>query len=320
VRKAFNTISVLILLTGAAVAILPTLVMPDLIYPQRIDSAYVAFQQRHTDHKEIYYNPSDLNLTYENLNVRTEDSITLNGWYISVPDSEAATLIVIHDINESKLKYLNLAKQMHDRGLKVYLFDLRAHGSSEGEQFSPGLLSANDVKSIMDSLEQKDETAHIVLMGIGIGAGIALQAAALDYRCEALIAQCPYDDFSEYVQRYAQEEWKGLKKIYAPILKRKLYLVLHHRDKDLVLSDISKVVTTPSLFISASEDSVTPPREARALFDSSWAEQKDLILVRKANHDNVEMVGGDAYYNVITEFINSSIPKKVKKVRFKKLT
>jgi hypothetical protein len=79
-------------------------------------------------------------------------------------------------------------------------------------------------------------------------------------------------------------------------------------------------LSIPSFFISASEDSITPPSEARTLFDSSIAEQKDLILVRNAKHDNVEIIGGEAYYNVITEFINNSIPKKVKKVRYKKLT
>jgi pimeloyl-ACP methyl ester carboxylesterase len=243
VRKVFNTISIFVLLIGAFIAILPTVVIPDLIYPHRIDSAYVAFHrnQLNTEQHEngIYFNPGDLNLAYESLRVQTFDSITLQGWYIPVNDSDAATLVIIHDVNESKIKYLNLAKQMHDRGVKVFLYDLRAHGNSEGLQFSPGLISVNDVKSVLDSLETKAETAHIILMGMGIGAGIAIQAAALDYRCKAVIAQCPYNDFSDYVHRYAKHEWQGMTKFYTPVLERELYLVLQYRDNDLVLSDIS---------------------------------------------------------------------------------
>jgi pimeloyl-ACP methyl ester carboxylesterase len=321
-RKVFNTVAVLLLLAGAGVAILPTVVMPDLIYPQRIDSAFIAFHHNgNNDHSsELYFNPSDVGLAYQNINIKTVDSVILKGWYIPLNDSDASTLVIIHDINESKIKYLNLARQMHDRGLKVCLFDMRAHGNSEGDKFSPGLISVDDLESVLDTLMTKPETSHIVLMGMGVGAGVAIQTAALDERCEVVIAQCPYNDFADYVQRYAKNEWKKMRKVYTPVLERKLYMVLHHRDNELVLSDISANLRIPSFFIAADEDSITPPSEVRIVFDSSAAEQKDLILVKNAGHDNLEIAGGEAYYNSITEFINQSIPKKVRKVRYKKLT
>jgi alpha-beta hydrolase superfamily lysophospholipase len=321
-KKVFNTVSVLLLLAGATVAILPTVVMPDLIYPQRVDSAYIAFHHNNGngDSSELYFNPSDIGLAYQNIAAKTIDSVLLKGWYIPLSDSEASTLVIIHDINESKIKYLNLAKQMHDRGLKVCLFDMRAHGTSGGEKFSPGLIAADDLKSVLDMLYTMPETNHIVLMGVGIGAGVALQEAALDERCEAVILQCPYNDFADYVQRYAQNEWKRMRKVYTPVLERKLYMLLHHPDNKLVLSDISSYLPTPSFFIAADNDSITPASEARTIFDSSMAEKKDFILVQNAGHDNIEIAGGEAYYNSISEFINQSIPKKVKKVRYKKLT
>lgn len=308
------------LLIGAAVAILPTVVMPDLIYPQRLDSTYIAFHHNNGDSSELLFNPSDVGLSYESFEVKTIDSVILKGWYIPQSDSEAATLVVIHDINESKIKYLNLARQMHDRGLKVCLFDMRAHGNSEGSKFSPGLISVDDVMSVIDSLFTRGETSHLVLMGMGIGAGVAMQTAALDDRCEVVILQSPFNNFAEYVQRYAKFEWKKMRKVYTPVLERKLFMVLQHRDNELVLSDISAFLKTPSFFIAADDDSITPASDARAIFDSSMADNKDFILVRNAGHDNLELAGGEAYYNAISEFIVQSIPKKVKKVRYKKLT
>jgi pimeloyl-ACP methyl ester carboxylesterase len=321
-RRVFNTVSVIMLLAGAGVAILPTVVMPDLIYPQRIDSTFIAFHHNGNDEhsSELYFNPSDIGLEYQNIDIKTVDSVILKGWYIPLNDSDASTLVVVHDINESKIKYLNFAKQMHDRGLKVCLFDMRAHGSSGGEKYSPGLISVDDLVSVLDTLMTKPETSHIVLMGIGIGAGVAMQTAALDNRCEVVIAQCPYNNFADYVQRYAKNEWNRMRKVYTPVLERKLYMVLHHRDNELVLSEISSILRTPSFFIAAIDDSITPPSEARVIFDSSIAEKKDFILVRNAGHDNIEIAGGEAYYNSIAEFIVQSIPKKVKKVRYKKLT
>src|SRR3569832_529706 len=191
-RKVFNTVSVLLLLAGAGVAILPTVVMPDLIYPERIDSAFIAFHRNDANSSALYFNPSDIGLTYEDLNIKTVDSVILKGWYIPLNDSDASTLVIIHDINESKIKYINLAKQMHDRGLKVCLFDMRAHGNSGGAKFSHGLISVDDVESVLDTIMNKRETSHIVLMGMGVGAGVAMQAAALDDRCEVVIALCPF--------------------------------------------------------------------------------------------------------------------------------
>src|SRR6185295_3568785 len=88
---------------------------------------------------QFYYNPGDLNLRYENFNVRTSDWQTLRGWYIASDDTEAITLLLIHDLSESKIAYINFISQMHDRGLNVCVVDMRAHGNSDGTTFSPGI-------------------------------------------------------------------------------------------------------------------------------------------------------------------------------------
>jgi uncharacterized protein len=322
--KVFKTVCIVLLLLGTFVAFLPTLVMPDLIYPERIDSNYVLFQHerfRADEHQpEIYLTPADLNLVYEDVEVHADDSALLKGWYIPLNDTDAATLVIVHDVNESKLKYINLAKQMHDRGLKVFLYDLRAHGSSGGSHFSPGLLSANDLNAIIDTLESIPGTEHIVLMGIGIGAGIALQQAELDDRCAVLVVQSPFNNFSDYVDRYANRHWKGMRKFYSPVLNRKLVMILQHPTDELVLSEISRKISIPSFYIGASEDSITPFAECRIVFDSAASLEKDLILVKSATHDNIEFAGGEAYYNNISEFIIKSVPKKAKKVRYRRLT
>ena len=50
-----------------------------------------------------------------------------------------------------------------------------------------------------------------------------------------------------------------------------------------------------------------------------WFNITQLILIDKATHDNIEIIGGEQYYNNIAEFINNAIPKKPVKVRNKKM-
>src|SRR5438093_5963894 len=82
------------LLLGAAVFILlsPSLVIPDLIYPQRIDSVYLQFQKNQflKDHAGdraaadslFIFNPSDVGLQYKSFSIITLDSFVLKGWFI----------------------------------------------------------------------------------------------------------------------------------------------------------------------------------------------------------------------------------------------
>src|SRR5690349_4190448 len=97
---------------AAFIYLSPYFMMPSIIYPVRVDSLYVHNEQIKStlnepgantqNQKSFLFNPSSVNLYYENFNVRTFDSLTLKGWYIPAEESEAATILILHDLNESK--------------------------------------------------------------------------------------------------------------------------------------------------------------------------------------------------------------------------
>ena len=74
----------------------------------------------------------------ENLDVITADSLRLRGWYSRSAKPDSPTLLILHDLNESKIRYLDMFKQLHDRDVHIYIPDLRAHGNSEGSEASCG--------------------------------------------------------------------------------------------------------------------------------------------------------------------------------------
>jgi len=328
-NKFFYSIASLLLLLAAFMFCSPFFVAPDLIFPLRVDSIYVKYESEKNAKSAprdslgrvlpILYNPSSLNVHYENVTVRTIDGLTLNGWYVASGDSEANTLLIIHDLSQSRINYLNLAKQMYDRGLNVCLFDMRAHGTSGGTEFSPGMVAVSDIKNILDFLVDKPETNHIAIFGNGIGAALAIQLASMDGRCDALIAQSPFTDFSDYVERYSKRKWGRMSQVFHIVLERALERRLQYELTDLDLSEIVKYVKVPSLFICSDNDEIVPPIQTYAVYDSSGAKEKNLILVKKAGHDNFELFGGEDYYNAIAGFIVNAIPKKTKETRFKKL-
>ncbi len=307
----------------------PYLMMPSLIYPVRVDSLYVHNEQVKTSLEEkganvqnakiFLFNPSSVNLYYENFNVRTKDSLILRGWYIPVNDEEATTILILHDLNESKITCLDMIKPFHDRGFHVCIVDMRAHGNSDGETFSIGSPAVEDVKIILDSLYRRPETKHVALFGIGTGAAIGIQLFAKDNRPSVFIVQSGFNSYEKYVRIFADKQWGSFEKFLIPSLKIRLKRQMGYDVSALDFADIIKYDSIPTLFIAGSDDNIVDPKETSVLSDSSGARIKNFMTVQGAGHSDIDEKGGGEYYNEIMAFINQSIPKKTKTVRNKKL-
>jgi uncharacterized protein len=320
-NKFFYILGSFLLLLSAFIIISPSLIAPDFIYPERIDSAYVAFHVGPTMENvdSIPLTPADVNLKYTSLSILNNEKLKLKGWYVSSADTPANTILIIHDLNQSKLMLIDYFKQFHDRGLNVCAFDLRAHGESEGTVFSPGLPALRDMKLIIDELLKNHQNRRIILMGLGIGSAIAMQAAVSDGRIDALILQSPFDKLTTYLNRYSYKKWGGMKHVWLPVFERKAEKLLGYPVRDLDLKKISGFVMTPTFFITGAEDDIVYTSETLQVYESSAAKKKDLFLVRNAGHVNIAAIGGEKYYNRIAAFINTVIPRETKKTRFKKL-
>ena len=330
-NKIYYLISSLLAFLAAFIYFSPVVVTTDFIYPLRIDSTYVSLHDKLPDEDALppertyedvirLYNPASVGLEYSEFNVRTLDNLILRGWYVPAPDTPSNTIIIIHDLNQSKINLLDHIRQFRDRGLNVCAVDMRAHGNSDGIEFTPGLPAILDVKMIIDQLLLTPETNHLIVMGIGLGSAIAMQVAAYDGRCDVVILQSPSNNLGTYLDRYGQNKWGAMQFLWNPVFKRKVENLLQFSIRELDLSVIARYSKIPTLFISAAQDKISFTTEILAIYDSSSARRKSLFLVKDAGRNSIEEVAGAEYYNRITDFINKSIPRKPKATRFKKLT
>jgi uncharacterized protein len=319
--KIYYTISAILFLMGAFIFLTPALLTPDIIYPERIDSSYIAYHAQNLEggFDSLLLSPDDVELKYADINVKTRDGISLKGWYVSATDTPANTIIIIHNLNESRILYLDHLKQFHDRGLNVAVFDLRAHGSSSGNEFSPGLPTVLDTRLITDSVLALGGSKNLIFYGAGLGAAIALQAAVYDDRCHGLILQSTFNTFENYLERYSIAKWGLMHKIWYPVFKRRVASLLHYPISELDLRHIASYTTIPTLFIIGTDDDRVFTSETLQVYDASATDKKELFLVRNAGHENIAKAGGESYYNRIAAFIVNSMPKEQKISRYKKL-
>ena len=89
---------------------------------------------------------------------------------------------------------MDLAHRLFEEGYNLLLFDLRGHGSSEGDQISGGYFERWDVLGAYDYLvEERGVTAGKVgLMGYSMGGVTSILAAVEEPGIAAIVADSPF--------------------------------------------------------------------------------------------------------------------------------
>ncbi len=149
--------------------------------------AYGAYHMTHPFRVPVGEAPMNSSLAYEEAAFTTADGVTLRGWY--VPSRNRAAIIAIHGSDANRLQLLRHAQALAERGYGVLLFDLRAHGESDGEVFQVANPSA-DVKAAVNYLRRREDVDpdQIGAVGLSLGAQALLQAAAEEPALKAIVS------------------------------------------------------------------------------------------------------------------------------------
>ena len=114
----------------------------------------------------------------------------------------AGTVLLLHDVGDSKVTYMRVAKMFVKKGFDVVLTDLRAHGRSSGKITTFGALEKQDQKRTIDELyKEKAISEPLYVFGFGLGGSVAIQYAAIDPRVKGVMAMAPYRDMESVCRR-----------------------------------------------------------------------------------------------------------------------
>ena len=243
-----------------------------------------AYNLVHPRHRTFTRFPINVGISkYEEIEFITSDGLKLKGWY--VPPKNGAVVIFVHGLGADRLDLLNEAGFIVKQGYGALLFDLRAHGESEGKVSTMGYYEPRDVRAAVDFVQNRAGSATpLALFGHSMGAGTTLLAAAQIPAIRATIVESAFttleDNISDGVQALT-----GLPPIpFAPLIvffsERETKVNLHAvRPIDVVAQISPRAV----LFIHGAQDSVIPIRNARALYAAA-KEPKQLYILPNVGH------------------------------------
>ena len=262
--------------------------------------------------------------TREDFDVRAPDGALLRGWKLRPKNPNGNWVLLFHGVADNRIGVIGHSEFLLRAGYSVVMMDARAHGASEGPIATYGWLERNDTRAIIDELIRSEvgrysveqlrtgrwklvpsedsklpepvgppnplpgAPLHVFALGESMGAGLALQSAAVDPRIEAVVAEASFANLREAAYDYAglrKYPWLG-KTIFAPGTWTLLY-----RDEKLAgfpVAEVSPVKSVaarpfPVLLICDERDDALPCRHSEMIYAAARG-PKQLWVVPGAFH------------------------------------
>jgi uncharacterized protein len=248
--------------------------------------------------------PAGYGLKADQFSIRTSDGLRLRCIYIPTGfDTAGTTLILIHGIGGCKEHFLPAAKRLTESGLNVVLFDLRAHGESEGEYCTFGYKEKSDISVLIDTLQRRYPGQRLGILGNSLGGAIALQALAAEPRLQFGIIESTFHDLENVVAEYGKHMF-GFKS---------MWLSHHTLERSAVIADFpafdikpfmaARQIHQPVFMAHGDADQNIPLAFGRINYENLASTRKEWHTVHGAGHMGLWAVGGAEYYDSMIRFI-----------------
>lgn len=235
--------------------------------------------------KIITDDPSDINLEFEDVYIKTSDGVKIHAWYIPVFESRA-TILFCHG-NAGNLSHrLDTIRIFHELGLNVLIFDYRGYGKSQGNTTEKGTYL--DALAAWNYLVTKKNisSSQIIIAGRSLGGSVGAWLAK-EKKPRGLIIESSFTSVPEMGQ-----------KIY-PFFPIKLLSRFKYNTRDYI-----QEIECPIMIVHSRQDNIIPFQFGEELFKS--AKEPKLFLEIAGGHnggfidsENVYKAGFNKFFKIL---------------------
>jgi len=215
------------------------------------------------------------------------DGTRLFGWYVESSGSPAV-LLWCHGNAGNIINRLDNLRELYHLGLSVFLFDYRGYGRSQGRPSEEGLYQDALGAYAHVTGTRRIRPERIVLFGRSLGAAVAGEVAS-----KRPVAGLILESSFPSVEALARFHYFGL-----PV-----HWLIGARFN---LADKLKHVSVPILVIHGDQDEIVPIHLGRQVFEAA-KDPKAFYVVPGADHNNLYLVGGRAYFQRLKRIVEEVV-------------
>ncbi|HIO66950.1 MAG TPA: hypothetical protein EYN41_01330 [Flavobacteriales bacterium] len=252
--------------------------------------------------REYEMTPKDVDLTYEDVTIPTEDGAQLKGWYYPAVTSRASSkIIIISDDGDGNMAdQIEIASKFLTLGFHVLSYDYRGYGESSDfdvkKKFFIHTQFEKDLKAALKFVRTTYTTVpKISFYGQGIGAGLSICVGANDQKIRHIIADSPYTYFDETSKMMASAgEDMVFPMAYDKIAMEPKYCLESQTDMDKCKAKL--------LYIYGSKDPVFNGKLMKTL-EKMRPARTTIHTVKTATRANTFSSDKEAYYEALKSFV-----------------
>lgn len=235
--------------------------------------------------KELPYNPGDIGLEYEKVQIKTPDNLILSAWYIPAKKAEF-TILFCHGNGGNMSHRLDSLNIFNELGLNCLIFDYRGYGTSGGKPTEEGIYI--DTRTAYDWLvnEKKISPENIIFFGRSIGGSVAAHLAN-NVKVKGLILESCFTSYADIGQKFYP---------YMPV---KLLAKYSFNTFEYV-----KKLECPILVIHSRSDELIPFEFGLRLYEQAANEPKEFLEIF-GNHNEGFLYTGQAYRDGLSKWLES---------------
>jgi alpha-beta hydrolase superfamily lysophospholipase len=254
------------------------------------------------------FTPFEVGVPYEAVTFPSANGTALRGWWMYRADSQRV-VITCGGYRGHRADMLGIAAALWRDGSNVLIFDYRGHGELAGTPVTLGYQEVQDLLSAVDYVKSRLPDATIGVIGYSMGGSVAIMGAARCQDIRAVVADSPFALQREVVRFTMNRVLRlphGLLLHLVDILLG--YVVGYHFRDVEPLREVGLIAPRPLLLIHGENDTVTNPRDSRALYDAAGA-PKELWVTPGVEHCGTYFVDRASYCARITTFFRQALDR-----------
>jgi alpha-beta hydrolase superfamily lysophospholipase len=219
-----------------------------------------------------------------------------NGFSIScrfyIGRHEWPWILFFHGNGEVVSDYDDISPFYHQKGLNLVVADYRGYGASSGTPTLTDLVQDAHIifERVREELSRKNLRSDLWVMGRSLGSISALELAS-----------------------HHQEVLRGLiiESGFPSVVRIMLHLGIPVQDMGLKKIDQEcleriKKISLPTLIIHGEQDSLVPIENAEDIYQNLGAQEKKLLIIPSATHNDIMLIGFNDYFKAIEQFIKNA--------------
>jgi alpha-beta hydrolase superfamily lysophospholipase len=249
-------------------------------------------------------NPRDVGLAEEDLTVAVDNGVELRGWLVRASGPHRGLILWLHGVADSRASGIGFAARYAKQGFDVAAFDARAHGESGGAYCTYGYYEKHDIPKLLDALAARGiDASRTVLMGMSMGAAVALQAAPDEPRVRGVIAMAPFSTL--WLASYERKPYVMSDYTFRASVRRAEEIAQFKVDEVAPVEAVKRL-QVPLLLIHGEQDEETPPAHSQRIYAAATTAKKQLLIVPGATHRN--LLSTAEPWKAIDAFVYGAVP------------